>query len=95
MAIYGLIGRSLLHSFSKSYFQQKFFRFNQDLGQHKYLNFEIDTIQEEIDEFASCIATNVKPEVGGREALVNIAVIEAAVLSNLRGRPVDIAELIG
>jgi UDP-N-acetyl-2-amino-2-deoxyglucuronate dehydrogenase len=56
---------------------------------------EIDTIQEEIDEFALCIATNSRPEVGGVEALAAVTVIEAAVLSNERGRPVDIAELLG
>jgi len=56
---------------------------------------EIDTIQEEIDEFALCIATGRSPEVGGREALAAIAVIEAAVLSNQRRQPVDIAELVG
>lgn len=54
---------------------------------------EIDTIQEEIDEFAHCIATGNSPEVGGVDALAALAVIEAAVLSNQRGRPVDIAEL--
>jgi predicted dehydrogenase len=56
---------------------------------------EIDTIQEEIDEFALCIATNSRPEVGGVEALAAVTVIEAAVLSNERGRAVDIAELLG
>lgn len=54
-----------------------------------------DTIQEEIDEFANCIATGAKPEVGGAEALMAVAVIEAAVLSNQRGRAVDVAELLG
>jgi len=56
---------------------------------------EIDTIQEEIDEFARCITTGDQPEVGGQEALAAAAVIEAAVLSNQRGRVVDIAELLG
>lgn len=56
---------------------------------------ENDTIQEEIDEFALCIATGRQPEVGGEEALAAIGVIEAAVLSNQRGRPVDVAEVLG
>jgi predicted dehydrogenase len=56
---------------------------------------ENDTIQEEIDEFAHCIATNAKPEVDGHGALAAVAVIEAAVLSNLRRRPVDISEILG
>lgn len=54
-----------------------------------------DTIQEEIDEFASCIVTGEPPEVGAAEGLAAVAVIEAAVLSNQRGRPVDIVELLG
>jgi len=56
---------------------------------------EIDTIQEEIDEFATSIASHTEVEVSGREALAAVAVIEAAVLSNQRGRPVDISELLG
>jgi predicted dehydrogenase len=56
---------------------------------------EVDTIQEEIDEFARCIATGERPEVGGAEGLAAVAVVEAAVLSNQRGRPVEIAELLG
>lgn len=56
---------------------------------------EIDTIQEEIDEFARCIVTGERPEVSGVEGLAAVAVIEAAVLSNQRARPVDIAELLG
>ena len=55
---------------------------------------ENDTIQEEIDEFARCILDGSEPEVGGLGALAALAVIEAAVLSNQRGRPVEIAELI-
>lgn len=55
---------------------------------------ENDTIQEEIDEFAQCILNGSSPEIGGQEALAALAVIEAAVLSNQRRRPVEIAELI-
>jgi predicted dehydrogenase len=56
---------------------------------------ENDTIQEEMDEFAHCILKGSAPEVGGEEALAALAVIEAAVLSNQRGRAVEIAELLG
>lgn len=56
---------------------------------------ENDTVQEEMDEFAHCILEGQTPEVGGEGALAALAVIEAAVLSNLRGRPVEIAELLG
>lgn len=66
-----------------------------DMGRELIELDENDTIREEIDEFAHCIATNTRPEVAGREALAAITVIEAAVLSNQRNRPVDIAELLG
>ena len=69
--------------------------FEDEAGRESIALDEVDTIQEEIDEFALCIATGAKPEVGGLEALTAVAVIEAAVLSNQRGRAVDIAELLG
>lgn len=56
---------------------------------------ENDTVLEEIEEFAQCIRAGAKPEVGGEGALRALAVIEAAVLSNQRQRPVEIAELLG
>lgn len=52
-----------------------------------------DTLQEEIDEFAGCILTGSKPEVDGKGGLRALAVIEAAWLSQQRGRPVELAEL--
>lgn len=55
---------------------------------------EIDTLQEEIDEFADCVATGTQPEVGGRDALAAVAVIQAAVLSNELRRPVEISEVL-
>ena len=63
-------------------------------GREQIQVLENDTVQEEIDEFARCIMDGSAPEVGGVGALAALAVIEAAVLSNQRGRPVDIAELI-
>ena len=56
---------------------------------------ENDTVLEEIEEFARCIAGGATPEVDGECALAAVAVIEAAVLSNRRGRPVEIAEVAG
>ena len=56
---------------------------------------ENDTIREEMDEFAQSILGRSTPEVGGQAALAALAVIEAAVLSNQRGRPVEIAEILG
>lgn len=41
---YGLIGKSLSHSFSKTYFEKKFQQLG--LSDHAYLNFELDTIEE-------------------------------------------------
>jgi predicted dehydrogenase len=55
---------------------------------------ENDTVQEEIDEFAQSILRGTRPEVGGSEALAALAVIEAAVLSNQRRQPVEIASLL-
>ncbi len=51
MLNFGLIGRSLSHSFSKSYFDKKF----KELGlqDHAYLNFELKTI----DEFKKVLKT--------------------------------------
>jgi predicted dehydrogenase len=54
-----------------------------------------DTIREEIDEFAGCIRDGSKPEVDGEKALAALAVVEAAVLSSQRSRPVFISEVIG
>ncbi|MBE7552829.1 MAG: Gfo/Idh/MocA family oxidoreductase [Anaerolineales bacterium] len=66
-----------------------------DNGQEQLPLVENDTVQEEIDEFARCTTTGAAPEVGGQEALAALAVIEAAVLSNQRQRPVEIAEVLG
>jgi len=65
-----------------------------DSGREQVPVVENDTVQEEIDEFAQCILNGTSPEVGGHEALAALAVIEAAVLSNQRGRPVDMTELL-
>jgi shikimate dehydrogenase len=47
MVLYGLIGRSLLYSFSKNYFEAKFSKLG--LNDYSYVNFEISRI-EEIEE---------------------------------------------
>lgn len=47
--IFGLIGRSLSHSFSKDYFEKKFLNLN--LNDHVYRNFELSAI----DEFPSLL----------------------------------------
>ena len=42
MKIYGLIGKQLTHSFSKSYFKKKFEK--EKITDAKYINFEISDI---------------------------------------------------
>lgn len=44
MSEYGLIGKTLKHSFSKSYFEKKFLQLG--LRDHVYTNFELDHIDE-------------------------------------------------
>ena len=53
-----------------------------------------DTVGEEIDEFAGCIRSGGAPEVDGEKGLMALAIIEAAILSNQRHRPVEIAEIL-
>ena len=53
-----------------------------------------DTVREEIDEFASCIRNGSAPEVDGEKGLMALALIEAAILSNQRGHPVEILEIL-
>jgi Shikimate 5-dehydrogenase len=44
MKTYGLIGKKLGHSFSKGFFTEKFEKEN--LSDHEYINFELDTIDD-------------------------------------------------
>lgn len=44
MFIYGLVGKSLKHSFSKNYFEQKFL--NENIANHYYHLFEIESIEQ-------------------------------------------------
>lgn len=44
MRQFGLIGRSLRHSFSQTYFTQKFY--SQDLAEHRYDLFELESLHE-------------------------------------------------
>lgn len=44
MKTYGLIGKSLSHSFSKNYFEKKFV--NEGLNDYQYINLEIDAIEQ-------------------------------------------------
>ena len=44
MRIFGLLGKSISHSFSSSYFNEKFFK--EEITNTKYLNFELNDISE-------------------------------------------------
>ncbi len=53
----------------------------------------LDSLAEEVDEFAACIQEGGKPEVTGEEGMAAVAVIEAAVRSAETNGPVAIADL--
>jgi predicted dehydrogenase len=50
----------------------------------------VDPLVEELAEFARCVREGTRPEVGGEEGTVNIAVLEAIVESARTGRVVDV-----
>lgn len=54
-----------------------------------------DTQVEEMAEFARCIDTGATPETDGEGAILALVVVEAAILSSRRDRPVSIQEVIG
>lgn len=58
---YGLIGKSLKHSFSKSYFEKKFADLNIDAG---YKNFEFDTT-DELYSFLTALRRNATATMSG------------------------------
>jgi predicted dehydrogenase len=51
----------------------------------------VDAVVEELAEFARCVRDGTRPEVGGKEATRNIAVLEAIVESSATGRTVSVA----
>lgn len=51
-------------------------------------------LREEIEEFARAIRGNAKVEVGLNEAVLNVAVLQAAVRSLSLGRPVEVDEIL-
>ena len=53
-----------------------------------------DSLAEEMDEFASCIQTGYRPEVGGEEGLAAVAVIEAMIRSAELRLPVETKTLM-
>jgi len=53
----------------------------------------LDTIKDELEEFASNIRNGARPETGGPEALEAVAVLEGIVESATTGRIVDLDEV--
>jgi predicted dehydrogenase len=53
----------------------------------------LDTVADELAEFAACIVEGAQPETGGAEGLEVAAVLEAVVESVATGRAVDLARL--
>ncbi len=53
-----------------------------------------DTIVEELEEFAECVRGKARPEVGGDQAVISLAVIRAGVRSAKEGRRVEVAAIL-
>jgi predicted dehydrogenase len=53
---------------------------------------KVDPLVEELDEFARCVRSGTRPEVGGEEGIANTAVLEAIVESAETGRAVAVAK---
>lgn len=51
------------------------------------------SLEEELDEFAACIEQGKPPEVGGREGMEAVAVLEAIVRSADSGKAVEVGSL--
>ena len=52
------------------------------------------SLREDLHEFACCIQDGTQPEVGGREGMEAVAVIEAIVRSSDTGRAVPLMDLL-
>ena len=53
----------------------------------------VDSLADEMAEFARCIQGLAKPETGGAEGLAVVAAMEAIIKSSKTGKPVDISGL--
>jgi predicted dehydrogenase len=54
----------------------------------------VDTLREELEEFAHCVRTGGKPETDGLWGARNLAVIKAGVRSAREGRAVEVAAVM-
>jgi predicted dehydrogenase len=50
----------------------------------------VDWVADELAEFARCVRTGARPEVGGEEGTANVAVMEAIIESVKTGRGVEV-----
>ena len=50
---FGLLGKNISYSFSKNYFSKKFI--NLKLNHHKYVNFDIENIEEQASLFRAIL----------------------------------------
>lgn len=53
----------------------------------------LDTVADELREFAACVRTGTRPETGAPEAAEVVAVLEAIVTSMATGQPVKLADV--
>lgn len=54
---------------------------------------ELDTVRDELEEFAANVRSDSRPETGGPEALEVVAVLEGLIESAATGRAVDLSEV--
>lgn len=74
---------------------QKFFRQGiEESARHEEAVEGPDALADQLAEFAGCIRTGARPEVGGEEALLVVALLEAACLSHDGGQVVELSEVL-
>jgi len=54
----------------------------------------VDTLVEELEEFAAAVRGGAEPEVNGDRAIASLAVIRAGIRASREGRRVEVAEVL-
>ncbi|MFQ6110701.1 MAG: Gfo/Idh/MocA family protein [Nitrospinota bacterium] len=54
----------------------------------------VNTVVDELEDFARCVRAGTTPETGGKEGLLTLAMVLAAMRSAEEGRAVEVAELL-
>lgn len=96
MPVFGLIGKSLGHSFSKKYFEEKFIK--EGLSGYSYQNFELPTIQEFNATLKTTALTGVNVTIPYKEEIIpfldeldsdakEIGAVNTIVISTINGKP--------